>query len=272
MSNNKINSETRVRLNNGVEMPIIGFGSWQLYGEVAEKSVLCSLRNGYRLIDTAMIYQNEKDIGTAVNKSCIPREDIFITTKLWPAEQGYKSTLNACERSLKLLKLSYIDLYLIHWPAQELLDETWNAMETLLKQGKCRAIGVSNYTIPQLEYLIDNSSVIPSVNQVEFNPYFYQKELLEFCQIHKIQVESYCPLTRKVKLTDSKLVLLSLKYHKTAAQVLIRWALQKGLVTIPKSSNEDRIRENIDIFDFEISEKDISFLDSFHENLMVPLV
>ena len=252
-------------------MPVIGFGTWQLYGEKAEKSALCALKNGYRLIDTASIYENEKEVGSAIVKSGIPRDEVFITTKLWPAEQGYQSTLAACERSLKLLNLSYIDLYLIHWHIQELIDETWNAMETLLKQGKCRAIGVSNYTASQLEYLITKTSVIPSVNQIEFSPYLHQKGLLEFCQIHKIQLESYSPLTRRIKLTDPKLVCIAMKYQKSPAQILIRWAMQKGLIPIPKSSREDKIHENIDVFDFNISENDISILDLFNENLRAPL-
>jgi methylglyoxal/glyoxal reductase len=271
MSNDKLSKETRVRLNNGIHMPIIGFGTWQLYGEQAEKSVFYALKNGYRLIDTAMIYQNEIEVGKAIKQSGIKREELFITTKLWPAEQGYKSTIAACDRSIKFLGLNYIDLYLIHWPVIELLGETWKAMETLLREGKCRAIGISNYMIPHLEYLLAHSSITPAVNQVEFSPYLYQKDLLKFCMINNIQLESYAPLTRRMKLTDSKLVLLSLKYHKSTAQVLIRWALQEGLITIPKSSKEERIKENIDVFDFHIRPEDMNTLGSFDEDLHAPL-
>jgi diketogulonate reductase-like aldo/keto reductase len=252
-------------------MPVIGFGTWKLYGEQAEKSVLYALKSGYRLIDTARIYQNELEVGKAIQQSHITREEVFITTKLWPAEQGYRSTIAACERSLKLLGLSYIDLYLVHWYITDWLEDTWRAMEKLLQQGKCRAIGVSNYTIQHLKYLFTCSSAIPAVNQVEFSPYLYQKNLLEFCHTHKIQVESYSPLTRGYKLSDPKLVSIASRYHKSTAQVLIRWDLQKGLVTIPKSSREKNIMDNINVFDFEISPDDMNTLDSFNENLRIPL-
>jgi methylglyoxal/glyoxal reductase len=271
MENDKINIETKVKLNNGVEMPVIGFGTWHLYDRQAEESVIYALKNGYRLIDTARIYENEASVGSAIERSGIKREEIFITTKLWPAEQGYWSAIAACERSMKLLGISYIDLYLIHWPVMELLEETWKAMETLLKEGKCRTIGVSNYMIYNLEYLLDYSSVIPAVNQVEFSPYLYQKELRDYCNDHDIQMESYSPLTRGLKLNDPKLVSIAMKYKKSSAQVLIRWSLQKGMVTIPKSSREENIRGNINIFDFEISPADMDTLDSFNENLRVPL-
>jgi diketogulonate reductase-like aldo/keto reductase len=271
MSNDSVNIETKVRLNNGVEMPVLGFGTWQLYGAEAEEPVICALKNGYRLIDTATIYQNETEVGNAIKRSGIAREEIFITTKLWPAEQGYRSAIAACERSIKLLGLSYVDLYLIHWPVMKLLNETWKAMETLLREGKCRAIGVSNYMIQHPDYLFSYSSIIPAINQVEFNPYLNQKNLLEFCKTNRIQLESYCPLTRRMKLVDPKLVSIAAKYHKTTAQVLIRWALQKGLVTIPKSSREEKIRENIDVFDFYISPEYMNTLDSFNEDLRVPL-
>lgn len=269
MSDNKINVETKVRLNNGVEMPIIGFGTWQLFNELAEKSVLYALKNGYRLIDTARLYQNEINVGNAIKRSGLTREKVFITTKLWPVEQGYMSTIAACERSLKSLGLSYVDLYLIHWPVKEFLDETWTAMITMLKEGKCRAIGVSNYLILHLEYLLSFSSVIPAVNQIELSPYFNQSELFNFCNTYRIQLESYSPLTRGLKLGDPKLVSIASKYNKSTAQICIRWALQKGLVTIPKSSKEENIRSNIQVFDFNISSEDMEILNSFNENFHV---
>jgi methylglyoxal/glyoxal reductase len=271
MPDEEINLETRIKLNNGVEMPVIGFGTWQLYGEQAERSVACALKTGYRMIDTAKIYENEVEVGKAVKQSGIKREDIFITTKLFPAEQGYSSTISACGKSLELLGMDYVDLYLIHWPVEKLLLETWEAMIALLRKGQCRAIGVSNYMIAHLEYLMACSSITPAVNQVEFSPYLYQKDLFLFCKSHKIQLESYGPLTRKVKLRDSKLVLLASKYQKSTAQVLIRWGLQKGLVTIPKSCREERIKENVNVFDFNISPEDMSILDMFNEDLHVPL-
>lgn len=240
MSDVKLEQETTVRLNNGIEMPVLGFGTWQLYGAQAENSIIYALRNGYRMIDTARIYQNEEDVGNALRKNNIEREKIFITTKLYPVEQGYRSTIDACEKSLRLMRLDYIDLYLIHWPVAELLIETWEAMIQLQKKGKCRAIGVSNYMIPHLEYLMAYSSIKPAVNQVEFTPYMYQKDLHVFCKSHQIQLESYSPLTRRVKLEDPRLVLLASKYNKSTAQILIRWILQKGLITIPKSSREKK--------------------------------
>jgi diketogulonate reductase-like aldo/keto reductase len=270
MSDVELELDTKIRLNTGIEMPVLGLGTWQLHGALAEKSIIYALRNGYRMIDTARIYQNEDDVGKAIRKSNIDREKIFITTKLYPAEQGYRTTIDACDKSLRLLGIDYIDLYLIHWPVAELLIETWDAMTLLQKKGKCRAIGVSNYMIPHLEYLMAHSSIKPAVNQVEFTPYMYQKDLHVFCKNHQIQLESYSPLTRRVKLEDPGLVLMASKYNKSTAQVLIRWVLQKGLITIPKSSREEKIKENIDVFDFNILPEDMEMLDSFNEYLHVP--
>ncbi len=267
---NKINFTTKVKLNNGVEMPILGLGTWQLNsGKEAEGAVLYALETGYRLIDTAEIYGNEESVGKALNKSGVPREEVFITTKLWNSDHGYESAIAACQRSLKRLGLSYIDLYLIHWPVTSLRNETWKALETLLEEGKCRAIGVSNYMIRHLEELLDSSSTVPAVNQVEFNPYLYQKGLLEFCCSHGIQLEAYSPLTRGLKLGDPKLVSTARKYHKSTAQILIRWVLQRGIVTIPKSSREVNTRANTNVFDFTISPEDMRVLDSFNENLRI---
>jgi diketogulonate reductase-like aldo/keto reductase len=266
---NKIQSDTKVRLNNNIDMPILGFGTWQIDGKDAEKAVLCALEAGYRLIDTAAIYENEEHVGNALRASGIPRADIFVTTKLWNSDHGYDSTINACEISLKKLGLSYVDLYLIHWPVGKLRDETWKAMEVLLKREKCRAIGVSNYMIRHLEGLFNNSSTIPAIDQIEFSPYFYQKDLLDFCFSRGIQLEGYSPLTRGKKLNDPKLVSIAVKYDKNTAQVLIRWALQLGLIVIPKSSHPERIRDNADVFDFEISAEDMAFIASLNEDMRI---
>ncbi len=240
MKENKISRNTRIKLNNGVEMPILGLGTWQIHGtEETEETVLYALDVGYRLIDTADIYGNEEGIGRALRKSSTPREQIFITTKVWNSDYGYSSTITACEKSLKRLGLSYIDLYLIHWPVKDLRKETWKAMETLLQEGKYRAIGVSNYMIWHLEELLNNSLTIPAVDQVEFSPYLYQKDLLEFCLSHKIQMEAYSPLTKGLKLNDPKLVSTAAKYSKSPTQILIRWVLQHGIVAIPKSSKKE---------------------------------
>lgn len=270
MTQNTLNFSTKVRLNNGVEMPILGLGTWQINsGKETEEAVRCALKTGYRLIDTAQIYGNEESVGKALHKSGIPREEVFITTKLWNSDHGYKSAIAACEGSLKRLGLSYIDLYLIHWPVTSLRNETWKAMETLLEEGKCRAIGVSNYAVRHLEELLNGSSAVPAVNQVEFSPYLYQKALLEFCCSCGIQLEAYSPLTRGLKLGDPRLVSIARKYHKNTAQILIRWVLQRGVVAIPKSSKEENIRDNTSVFDFIISPEDMRVLDSFNEDLRI---
>ena len=264
----EIRIDTKVKLNNGVEMPIFGLGVYQARrGKETQEAVLNALKAGYKLIDTASMYENEEDVGEALRKSGIPREEVFITTKLWNSDHGYDKTLTAFERSRKKLGLSYVDLYLIHWPVEGLRNESWKAFETLLKEGECRAIGVSNYMIWHLEELLNNLSTVPAVNQVEFSPYLYQKELLDFCRSHGIQLEAYSPLTKGYKLNDPKLVAIASKYSKSPAQILIRWALQKEVVVIPKSSRKDRILENADIFDFTISSKDMKVLDSFNEDL-----
>ncbi len=262
----EIKIDTRVKLNNGVEMPIFGLGTYQARAGEAREAVLQALKLGYRLIDTASMYGNEEDIGEALKQSRLPREEVFITTKLWNSDHGYEKTLAAFEDSRKKLSLDYVDLYLIHWPAEGLRGETWKAMEKLLEEGKCRAVGVSNYMTWHLEELLRHSSTIPAVNQVEFHPYLYLKDLLDFCQSHDIQLESYSPLTKGVKLDDPKLADLASKYSKTPAQILIRWVLQHGVIVIPKSSHKERIEENAHVFDFSISPEDMNALDSFHQN------
>ena len=248
-------------------MPVLGLGTFRTRnGKETREAVSWALEAGYRLIDTAAAYGNEEDVGEAVRKSGIPREEIFITTKLWNTDHGYDRALAAFEKSRQKLELDYVDLYLIHWPEGGLRNQTWKALEKLLKDGKCRAIGVSNYTIRHLQELLKNSPTVPAVNQVEFHPYLYQKELLEFCNSHKIQLEAYSPLTKGRKLNDPELLSLASKYSKTSAQILIRWVLQKGVVAIPKSSRKERIEENAKVFDFSISDQDMRILDSFSED------
>jgi diketogulonate reductase-like aldo/keto reductase len=263
-----IRIDTRVKLNNGLQMPLFGLGTYQAQpGKQTKQAVLYALEIGYRLIDTAAMYENEEAVGEAVRESGIPREEIFVTTKLWNADHGYDKALEAFDQSLERLGLSYIDLYLIHFPVEVLRNDSWRALEKILEQGKCKSIGVSNYMIWHLEELLKNSSIVPVVNQVEFNTYLYLKDLLEFCNSHKIVLEAYSPLTKGHKLDDPKLGEVALKYSKTPAQILIRWALQKGTIVIPKSSNKDRIKENAAVFDFEITQEDMKLLDSFNENL-----
>ena len=230
-------------------------------------TVRYALELGYRHIDTAKIYGNEIDVGIAVRESRINREEIFITTKLWNSDQGYDKTLSAFENSLQRLGLSYVDLYLIHWPVQGKILETWKAMIKILKVGKARAIGVSNYSIAELKETIQISDIIPAINQVEFHPFLYQKDLLDFCKNNRIQIESYSPLTRGRKLNHPLVKAISNKYGKTTAQILIKWNLQHGLVVIPKSIHENRILENSQVFDFRIEEKDMEALNSLNVNL-----
>lgn len=260
--------DTKFTLNNGVQIPALGIGTFQTrVGNETKNAVLYALEAGYRHIDTAEIYGNERNVGDAVKLSGIPREEIFITTKVWNSNHGYKPAISAFERSLKRLDTSYIDLYLIHWPEEGLRLETWRALETLLNEGNCRAIGVSNYTIWHLKELLEHSATVPVINQVEFSPYLYQKDLLDFCESNKIKLEAYSPLTKGVKLKDPKLIEIAQRHSKSPAQILIRWALQYDLVVIPKSKNKARIVENADVFNFSISSEDMDILNGFDENL-----
>ncbi len=256
------------KLNSGTEIPILGLGVFQTPpGRVTQEAVKYALEAGYRHIDTARIYGNEEDVGRGIKDSGVPREQIFVTTKLWNADQGYDSALSACEASMRRLGLDYIDLYLIHWPVPELRGESWRALVELQRRGSCRAIGVSNYTVRHLQELLGSSDVIPAVDQVEFNPFLYQKELLRFCDGNGIQLEAYSPLTRGHKLDHPVVLDVARSYSKSPAQVMIRWGLQHGLVVIPKSTRPERIKENSEVFDFEISSADMSRLDSLGEDL-----
>jgi methylglyoxal/glyoxal reductase len=270
----QLNMQSRIRLNNGVEIPRLGLGVYQsLPGKITQRVVKYALKIGYRQIDTAYIYGNESDVGKAVRESGIQREEVFITTKLWNTRQvEYDSAIQACEESLQRLGLTYVDLYLIHWPVQGSGNnsiEIWRAMVHLLRGGKARAIGVSNYTIDDLKDILQDSDVVPAVNQVEFHPFLYQKDLLSFCEKNSIQLEAYSPLTRGKRLNHPTILDMAKRYgnNKTPAQVLIRWSLQHNLVAIPKSIHEERISENSQVFDFELRAEDMKLLDSLNENL-----
>ncbi len=261
---------SRARLNNGVEIPYLGLGVYQVrQGTETRNTVRLALNAGYRHIDTAKLYGNEQDVGLAVRENPIPREEIFITTKLWNSDHGYDQAITACQESLMKLGLSYIDLYLIHWPVEHLRNESWKALIALQEAGKCRAIGVSNYTIRHLEELLATSSIVPVVNQVEFSPFLYQQDLLDFCRSRGIQLEAYSPLTRGKRLDHPAITSLAARYGKTPAQIMIRWALQHDVVVIPKSAHRHRIEENADVFDFNISTQDLAQLDSLNEDLRV---
>ena len=264
--NMQLSLHSRAMLNNRVQIPRLGLGVYQISIGDTLRSVRYAIKLGYRHIDTASLYGNEADVGRAVMESGIPREEIFVTTKVWNTDQGYDHTVRACERSLQRLGLTYIDLYLIHWPVRGMGNDTWKAMIQLMKSGKARAIGVSNYDIIQMQEILQNFDVPPSVNQVEFHPFLFQEELLQFCNNNNIQLEAYSPLTRGKKLNHPVLRGLEHKYSRTSAQILIRWSLQHNLVVIPKSRHENRIKENSQVFDFQLDEKDMKLLDSLNEN------
>jgi len=254
------------RLNNGVEMPWLGLGVFKVKeGEEVYSSVKHAIQYGYKSIDTAAVYGNEEGVGKAIQESGAPREELFITTKVWNANQGYDSTLQAFEDSRKKLGLDYLDLYLIHWPVKEKYKETWKALEKLYKDGSVRAIGVSNFHIHHLQDLLADCEVVPVVNQVECHPQLTQKELQAFCQEKKIQMEAWSPLMQG-NLDVPLLTELSQKYNKTAAQIVLRWDLQRGIVTIPKSITPHRIEENANVFDFELSTEDIERIDTLNTN------
>ncbi|MBI4790746.1 MAG: aldo/keto reductase [Chloroflexi bacterium] len=255
-------------LNNGIRMPYLGLGTFgSERGGTLPNSIRFALQCGYRLIDTAAAYGNERQVGLAIAKSAIPRREIFVTTKVWNDAQGYAATYAACQSSLAELGLESVDLYLIHWPVEKKLTlETWKALIRLRDEGKCRAIGVSNFTIRQIEHLVAKTSVVPAVNQVEFHPWNFPQGLRDYCREHAIQLESYSPLANAKRLDDPTIKSIAAGYDKSPAQIMLRWALQHDVVVVPKSSHKRRIQENAAVFDFEISQADMAALDSLNEN------
>ncbi len=257
----------QLELNTESKIPPIGFGTWQIEdGEEVIKSVSLALDSGYRLIDTARIYRNEKGVGEAIRKSSVPRSEIFVTTKLWPSDFGSDSARSAFDESLGRLGLEYVDLYLMHWPSRDSKrrNDAWQTLIEIKKEGRVKNIGVSNYMVEHLQDVLKNSDVVPSVNQIEFHPYIYedQKPVLEFCKKHGIVVEAYSPLSRGLGLDNLTVNDVAHRVGKTPAQVVLRWALQHETVPIPKSVTTERIRENIQVFDFELSTKDMEMIDS----------
>ncbi len=259
--------DSSVELNNGVRMPCLGLGLWKVAPKDARDAVIHAFAAGYRLIDTAMIYGNENAVGEAFRDSGLSREDVFITTKLWREHHGFEKATRAFERSLRNLGLDYVDLYLIHWPGGGDRIGSWKAMEKLQEEGRCRAIGVSNFTMDHLDELLGKARCPPVVDQVEFHPYLYQKDLLGYCKTRNIQLEAYSPLTHANKLSDPALTDIASRYGKSTAQVLLRWGLQHRVVVIPKSIHRERIFQNADIFDFQISREDMLRLDKMDEGL-----
>lgn len=249
-----------VRLNNGVEIPQLGFGVFQVPDDQTTAAVTSALEAGYRSIDTAAIYGNEAGVGRAIAESGLSREDLFVTTKLWNDDQGYDSTLRAFDASLAKLGLDYVDLYLIHWPtpARDRYLDTWRALEQLAKDGRIRAAGVSNFQSAHLRRLLDNSDLVPAVNQIELHPGLQQAELRAFHAEHGIATEAWSPLAQGAVLTDPAITEIAARTGKSAAQVVLRWHLQLGAIVIPKSVTPARIRQNLDVFDFELTGSDLA--------------
>lgn len=256
-----------ITLHNGVKMPQLGFGVFKVKnGNETVESVKKAIEVGYRAIDTAAIYENEEGVGQAIRECGVPREELFITSKVWNTEQGYETTLKAFDDSLKRLGLEYMDLYLIHWPGKDKYLETWRALEKLYKDGKVKSIGVSNFHVHHLENLLANSEVKPVVNQIELHPLLTQVELREYCAKHEIKVESWSPLGRGNLLEEPTINHIAKKHGKSSAQVLIRWHLQHDLVVIPKSITPSRIKENAQVFDFSLSLNEMNQIDALNKN------
>ena len=256
-----------ITLHNGVKMPQLGFGVFKVKnGNETVESVKKAVEVGYRAIDTAAIYENEEGVGQAIRECGVPREELFITSKVWNTEQGYETTLKAFEDSLNRLGLEYLDLYLIHWPGKDKYLETWRALEKLYKDGKVKSIGVSNFHVHHLENLLANSEVKPVVNQIELHPLLTQVEIRDYCAKHEIKVESWSPLGRGNLLEEPTINHIAKKHGKSSAQVLIRWHLQHDLVVIPKSITPSRIKENAQVFDFSLSLNEMNQIDALNKN------
>ena len=253
-------------LHNGVEMPYFGLGVYlSKDGDEVINAVKWAIQEGYRHIDTASIYKNEEGVGQGIKESGISRDDIFVVSKVWNSDQGYSSTLEAFEASLNRLGLEYLDLYLIHWPVAGKYKETWKALEKIYADGRVKAIGVSNFLQHHLEDLLTSAEIVPMVDQMEFHPYLVQQELIDFCNSKNIQYEAWSPMMQGRVFEMNEFKILAEKHGKTIAQIVLRWNLQKGVVTIPKSSKKERIIANSNIFDFELLPEDIKFLDGLHQ-------
>lgn len=257
-------------LNNNVKMPMLGLGVYKVEdGAVTVDTVKFALDADYRLIDTAAIYQNEESVGQALREAGIPREDVFVTTKLWNEFHGFDEALQAFQDSLDRLGLEYVDLFLIHWPMPRFgkFVETYKALEQLYEEGRVRAIGVSNFEIEHLEQIIQSCSIVPAVNQVEIHPYLSQKELIAFCKRYDIQIQAWSPLMKgREALEDETIVKIAKAHGKSPAQVILRWHLQNGVAVIPKSVTPSRIKENIQVFDFTLTKEEMAAIDALNRD------
>lgn len=259
--------QDKVTLNNGIKIPGFGLGVFKVEaGATTYDTVRTALKLGYRLIDTAAIYGNEEAVGKAIHDSGIPREEIFVTSKVWNDDQGYEETLAAFDTTMEKLGLEYLDLYLIHWPITGKFKDTWRALEEIYRDGKVRSIGVSNFHVHHLEELLKDAEVKPVLNQIEYHPHLTQEDVLQFCKENAIQMQSWSPLKRGEIITEPVIKEIADKHDKTPAQIVLRWNLQNGVITIPKSVKEHRMQENADIFNFELTEDEMEKLNDLNKN------
>jgi diketogulonate reductase-like aldo/keto reductase len=266
-----IDITTTTELNHGGPIPLFGLGTFRSpEGQPTRDAVRWALEAGYRHVDTAAVYGNEEDVGTVIREHGIPRNELWVTTKLARTDHGYDAARRAFDRSLQRLGLEYVDLYLIHWPGGGPRAESWRALEEIHRGGRARAIGVSNYMVAHLQELLDRGRVVPAVNQLELHPFNYRSrgDVVDFCRRHAIAVEGYSPLAKARRLNDPTVRSIAEDHDRTPAQVLIRWALQHRIITIPKSNHRDRIRENARVFDFQMSEAEMQSLDALDEDFV----
>jgi methylglyoxal/glyoxal reductase len=262
-------TDTSLPLLTGARIPQVGLGVWQSpRGEVTTGAVHEALRIGYRHVDTAAIYGNEADVGRGVRDGGVPRGQVFVTTKLWNADQGYDAALRGFDASLARLGLEYVDLYLLHWPVAGKRLDSWRALERLHQDGRARAIGVSNFLVPHLEELLAHAKVVPAVNQIELSPFLQRRDTVALCEKHRIVVEAYSPLTHGKRLGDPTVVAVAAQAKRSPAQVLLRWGIQHGFVVLPKSTRAERIAENGALFDFSLDAAAMAKLDALEEGLV----